>query len=92
MYGTVMTGRLRGSFDDAIKELRDWEASRNVPGYVDSQLLLSDDGRTMVNTVRFTDRAAYEALADDPAQARWYEEHMAPLIDGDPTWTDGTWA
>lgn len=92
MYGTVMTGRLRGSFDDAIKELEVWERDRHAPGYVDAHLLLADDGVTLVNTVRFTDKAAYQALADDPEQARWYEERMAPLLDGEPTWVDGTWA
>jgi hypothetical protein len=92
MYGTVMTGRLRGSFDDAVAELKEWEATRHVAGYVDAQLLLGDDGVTLVNTVRFTDKAAYQALADDPEQARWYAERMAPLLDGEPTWVDGTWA
>lgn len=91
MYGTVMTCRLRGSIEDVVQEMKAWEAERHAPGYVDSHVLIADDGRTMVQMVRFTDKAAYEALADDAEQAKWYEEHVEPLIEGEATWTDGTW-
>ena len=91
MYGTVMTGRLRGSVDDLLQLMKEWESERDVPGYVDMQLLLADDGRTVVQTVRFADKASYDALADDAEQAAWWESKAAQLLDGEPTWTDGTW-
>jgi hypothetical protein len=91
MYGTVMTGRLAGSMDDVKQVLKEWEASRPAAGFVDSQLLLADDGVTVCQAVRFTDKAAYVTLADDPEQSRWWEERMRPLLADEPTWMDGTW-
>ena len=91
MYGTVMTGRLRGSAEDLMQAIKEWEETRKVPGYVDGQLLLCDDGVTVVEAIRFTDKASYDAQANDKEQATWWEAHAAPLLDGEPTWVDGTW-
>lgn len=86
-----MTGRLRGSVDDMLVLMKEWESEGSAPGFVDTQILFADDGHTVVQTVRFTDKAAYDALSNDPAQATWWEDKAAPLFDGEPTWTDGTW-
>ena len=41
-------------------------------------------------TVFFRDRAAYQALADDPEQDSWWQDRMAPHL-ADVRWIDGTW-
>jgi hypothetical protein len=51
----------------------------------------ADDGSTVVVAVRFASRADYERLAADPAQSEWYQALLAPLLDGEPTWIDGSW-
>jgi antibiotic biosynthesis monooxygenase (ABM) superfamily enzyme len=92
MYGTVMIGTLKGSIDELRNAVEKWQAERQVPGYVSSDALVGDDGRTVVNVVKFTDKAAYQALADDPAQDEWWSTVMRPLLAEDPQWYDGTWA
>lgn len=92
-YGTTMIARLRaGAGDQVLVSLDDWERDRHVPGFVGSQLLLADDGETVVNTAVFTDRDAYLRLADDPAQDEWWRTRIQPLLDGEPTWIDGRWS
>ena len=93
MYGTVMIGTMAAGttvedFDGVMKE---WLA-RDVDGFVDEQMMLCDDGRTVVMSVRFRDKAAYQALADDPGQDEFYSTRIAPVLEGDPQWHDGEWA
>jgi hypothetical protein len=90
-YGTTMIGRLKnGTLDDIRTSLERWERDRHVPGFLGAQVLVADDG-TIVNTAVFADRAAYERLADDPAQDAWYQSEIAPRLDGEPQWIDGEW-
>jgi hypothetical protein len=93
MYGTAMIATLKGDRDAMERELADWVATRGpeVSGFVDARLLFGEDGKTVVNTVRFESREDYVRLADDPRQDTWYAEHVAPLIEGDAQWIDGYW-
>lgn len=90
MYGTVMVGTLKGTIEDVRLAAKKWQDERQVPGFVSSEALVGDDG-TIVNVVKFTDRAAYESLADDPAQDEWWTNVMRPLLAADPQWYDGRW-
>lgn len=93
MYGTTMIGKLAEGVgaEQIAAELNAWEAERDVPGYLSSHVMVSDDGRTIVNVAVFEDKEKYMALADDPEQDKWYQQHYAPLLDGDPQWIDGIW-
>ena len=93
MYGTTMIGTLAQGVDtDQLRaELQAWEQERRPAGYQSSHLLISDDGTTVVNVAVFDSKESYAALADDPAQAEWWQEHYAPLLQGEPQWIDGTW-
>ena len=72
-------------------ELKAWEAERTVPGYLSSHVMISDDGRTVINVAVFDTKENYMALADDPVQDEWWQKHYAPMLDGDPQWIDGIW-
>lgn len=89
-YGTVMIATLTGDLDALQKASQDWAAERRVPGFLADELLVAEDGRTIALAVFFQDRGAYERLADDPAQDRWYSEEIAPHL-SDVRWVDGTW-
>jgi len=91
MYGTVMIGKLKGSREEVIRVSREWESGRDVPGHRRSDTLFSDDGTTIVVAVQFDSKEQYMALADAPEQDEWWRTVMAPLLDGEPTWIDGTW-
>lgn len=93
MYGTTMIGTLAaGVSADAVREeLSAWEKERSVAGFQSSHVLISDDGRTVVNVAVFESKEAYLALADDPVQDAWWQEHYAPLLEGEPRWIDGDW-
>jgi hypothetical protein len=91
MYGTVMIGTLKGTIDELRNAGEKWRAERQVPGFVSSEAMSCDDGKTVINVVKFTDKASYMALADDPAQAEWWEGTMRPLLAADPQWYDGEW-
>lgn len=39
----------------------------------------------------FESKEKYVALANNPAQDEWSSNVMAPLLDGDPQWIDGSW-
>ena len=90
MYGTVMIATLKGSLEDVRQVTKEWETSRTVPGYVGEDVLVGDDGSTIVVAVRFESAETYKTLADDPAQDEWWTTKMAPLLD-DVRWIDGEW-
>lgn len=91
MYGTVMIGRSDASIDVLRNLVEEWVAAiGSSSGFVDERVLAGADGQIVV-CVRFRDKAAYAALADNPAQATWWSEVMAPLIQGEPAWIDGEW-
>ena len=90
-YGTVMIGRLAVPFAEMEQAVRAWVVDRQVPGFRHEDLMLCDDGVTVVMAVHFDSAEQYRALADDPAQAEWFETVARPMIDGEPQWLDGDW-
>jgi antibiotic biosynthesis monooxygenase (ABM) superfamily enzyme len=92
MYGTVMIAKLKGDPGEMMRAAEKWNNERQVPGYVRTDALNGDDGQTIVVAVQFESKEQYVALADDPKQDEWYRTVMAPMLDGEPTWIDGTWS
>lgn len=91
MYGTVMIAKAKGTVDEIRASSERWARERGPSvGYVDEWVMTADDGR-VVMAVRFESKEAYQALADDPAQSAWWTSEVAPLLDGDPEWIDGSW-
>jgi hypothetical protein len=92
MYGTVMIGTMAegATLHDYDLMSKEW-LTRQVDGFVDENLMLAEDGRTLVAAVRFRDREAYQALADSPDQDEFYQAKIAPLLEGEPRWIDGEW-
>ena len=95
-YGTVMIGRMREAVDDAHAEqmadtVREWIRERKVRGFLHEDVMFCDDGSTIVVAVFFDTEENYKTLADDPIQAQWFEEKLAPMLDGPPQWLDGRW-
>ena len=90
MYGTVMTATLTGSAEQLRAAAEEWAIKRPAPGFRREEILIGDDGRSVVAAVFFDSKGDYERLADDPEQDTWWSGQMAPLL-SDVTWTDGTW-
>jgi hypothetical protein len=90
MYGTVMVATLKGSIEDVRQVSKEWEHAGTPAGYVGEDILVGDDGSTVVVAVRFASKAEYQALADAPEQDEWWSTKMAPLLD-DVRWIDGEW-
>lgn len=91
MYGTVMIATLTGSIDDLRTASKAWETEAEAPGYVGEDILVGDDGKTVVVAVRFASKEQYMALADDPKQDEWWRTAMQPLLADDVRWIDGEW-
>lgn len=89
-YGTVMIATLTGNLEAMQQASEQWALERHVPGFLVDELLVGDDGRTVVLVVFFASREDYERLAEDPEQDRWYSQHVAPNV-SDVRWIDGTW-
>jgi hypothetical protein len=92
MYGTIAVATVATDQQNVVDAARRWmrERAPHVPGFVAESVLVTDDGRTVVLTARFTDRAAYDELARDTAQAEFYTRHFADHF-ADVQWYDGTW-
>jgi hypothetical protein len=90
-YGTVMIGKRRAAPDEIRDAATTWERDRQVPGFLREDLLIGDDGKTMVAAVTFASKEDYARLADDPEQSRWWSTVLGPMLDGEPTWIDGAW-
>lgn len=90
MYGTVMTATLNGTVDQVRSISEQWAQKRQVPGFRREEILVGDDGASLVMAVFFDSREDYQRLADDPEQDTWWSEQMAPLL-SDVRWTDGSW-
>jgi hypothetical protein len=91
MYGTVMISRSNAPIERIREVVAEWRASiGDAAGFVDERVLVGDNGQ-VVACVRFRERAAYEALADLPAQDVWWQETMQPLLEGEVSWIDGNW-
>jgi len=94
MYGTTGIASLKADRAAMERELSAWVATRgpDVARFLDARLLFAEDGKTVVNMVRFASREDYERLADDPRQAEWYGGRIRPLIEGEARWIDGDWS
>jgi heme-degrading monooxygenase HmoA len=94
VYGTVMIGRLAptATAQAVVQTLEAWSARERADGFVDAHVLVTDDRQQIVIATRFASKEQYWALADNPGQDEWYRTTLAPLLDGDPTWIDGTWS
>ena len=92
-YGTIMIGKLKtpGTGQELVDATTKWQ-ERNVAGFQGSYPLFGDDGSTVVACVVFESKEKYQALANDSAQDNWWQTVMAPRLEGDPQWIDGTWA
>jgi quercetin dioxygenase-like cupin family protein len=91
MYGTVMIGKLRDADPSAVVErLGQWERERPAPGFVDSNVLSTGDGRVVV-AVRFASRDEYERLSASTSQDEWWNRVVRPLLAEEPVWIDGDW-
>ena len=92
-----MLGKLKpGSFPAWKDGLTEWKRERvdagQVDGFQSEYTLYGDDGVSIASVVVFESKEKYMALADDPEQDKWWQAKVVPLLDGDVTWTDGTWA
>lgn len=94
MYGTVMIGRLAAgtSPGEFTEKLRAYSSRDRSDGFVDASILITDDGAQVVIATRFASKEQYWALADTSDQDDWYQSTLAPMLDGDPTWIDGSWS
>jgi hypothetical protein len=89
MYGSVMIAKIKGDPEEILGGVDRWK--RQVPGYIRGDALLGDDGQTIVLAVQFDSKDKYLALAAAPEQDEWFRAVVAPVLDGEPTWIDGTW-
>ncbi len=91
-YGTIMIGKLRtpGTAQKLVDAAKAWE-SREVDGFQASYPFASEDGTTVVSCIVFESKEKYMTLANDPSQDEWWSSVMAPMLDGDPQWIDGSW-
>ena len=89
-YGTVMTATLTGSVEALAQATREWVEQRDVAGFQADEVLVSDDGQTIVTSVFFASKDEYLKLADDPMQDERWSTRMAPHLT-DVKWVDGTW-
>lgn len=91
MYGTIMRGSVRPEDRaDLVAALAAGERVP-VPGFIGSHLMFPDGRDDEVwLAVFFTDRDAYQRNAASPEQ---HERYLAfrPLLQGEPSWTDGDW-
>jgi heme-degrading monooxygenase HmoA len=90
MYGTVMTATLVGTADQVRSVAEEWAQKRDVPGFRREEVLVGDDGRSLVVAVFFDSKEDYQRLADDPEQDTWWSGQMSPLV-SDVRWIDGSW-
>jgi len=90
-YGTVMVGRRRNPLEDMQRASAEWARERQVPGFLREDILAADDDSTIVVAVSFASKEDYLRLGDDPAQDEWWRTVMAPMLDGEPSWIDGSW-
>lgn len=92
MYGTVARMKVKPGNEAALQALAEQMATedmQSVRGYLGEVVyrLDSGDGVYML-AVLFTDKAAYDANAQDPKQHTRYQA-LRDLLAADPEWNDG---
>jgi quinol monooxygenase YgiN len=88
MYGTCARTRVKPENRQQLRDLISGQDYTGVPGYVRSYVLHENDSDVSWLFAIFSDRATYEANADDPAQDARYQDYRA-LLEEDPEWHDG---
>jgi hypothetical protein len=82
MFVQVIRGTAKNA--DALRAAGDkWqqELKPGAKGYLGSTHGVTDDGK-MVTIVRFEDEAAANANSERPEQGKWFEENIAPNVEG----------
>ena len=67
MYGTVAWTRVKAENRQSLGEVFERQSYQTVPGFVASYVLWENDTDTAWLFAIFSDRAAYERNANDPA-------------------------
>ena len=93
MYGTVETGVLADGVEPGqLKTTLDrWVKNHTHEGWIDSRIVVSDDGRHFMVATRFRSEREYRELADSKEQHDWYAAQWKPLIGKSSDWFDGAW-
>ncbi|HEY5904620.1 MAG TPA: hypothetical protein VIX39_02300 [Actinomycetota bacterium] len=88
MYGTVARTRVKPENREPLRKVMERQGYDEVSGFVTSYMLYEDDSDVAWIFAAFTDRAAYERNANDPAQHERFLEYRA-LLEDEPEWHDG---
>jgi hypothetical protein len=88
MYGTVARIRVKQENREPLAAVMQRQRYDEVAGFVTSYVLYEDGSDTAWLFAVFSDRAAYERNAGDPAQHERYLEYRA-LLEDEPEWHDG---
>ena len=88
MYGTIARTRVKLENREQLRKVTAAQVYDEVPGFVTSYVLFENDSESAWIFAIFTDRAAYERNAGDPAQHERYLEYRA-LLEDEPEWHDG---
>ena len=88
MYGTVAKLRVKAENREQLRKVAEAQNVEQVQGYVTSYTLFENDSDVAWLVAVFSDRATYDANANDPAQHERYMEIRA-LLEDDPEWHDG---
>ncbi|MGZ4132031.1 MAG: putative quinol monooxygenase [Actinomycetota bacterium] len=88
MYGTVAKMRVKPENREQLRKVAEAQNVDQVEGYVTSYTLFENDSDVAWLLAVFSDRATYDANANDPAQHERFMQ-MRALMDADPEWHDG---
>jgi quinol monooxygenase YgiN len=88
MYGTVARMHVKPENREPLRTLSQGQDYDQVEGYVTSYVLFENDTDVAWLLAVFSDRASYDANANDPAQHERFMQ-MRALMDADPEWHDG---
>ncbi len=89
MYGTVAKLRVKSGHLEAFKAWAEVAESRPVPGFISTTIYQMDsDPQNLILVIQFTDRAAYQANAENPEQHQFFLQMMLHL-EAEPEWNDG---
>ena len=92
MFGTIFRMRPKQGQQQAVINLfEEFQRERGpkVPGALAGYVLRPVNAPDqLIGIAVFQDEKTYDANADDPAQAQWYERLKA-LLEADPEWEDG---
>ena len=90
MFVQVIEGRVQDP--EAFKAAGDrWEGEvrPGAIGFLGVTAGATADGKA-ITIARFEDEASARANAERPEQGKWFEEHLAKVYDGEPTFTESS--